>query len=48
LPALVVVDPAGVIRYAHYGDSMSDIPRTEEVLAVLDRINHGPAYTTSV
>ena len=26
MPAQVIIDKAGVVRYAHYGDSMSDIP----------------------
>ena len=39
MPALVVVDKAGVIRYAHYGDSMSDIPTDEDILSLLDKIN---------
>ena len=38
MPALFVIDRNGVIRYAHYGDSMSDIPSNEEVLRVLDQI----------
>jgi peroxiredoxin Q/BCP len=39
LPALMVIDRAGVIRYAHYGDSMSDIPGDDKILALLDKIN---------
>ncbi len=39
MPALMVIDRAGVIRYAHYGDSMSDIPRNGDILALLDKIN---------
>ncbi len=38
MPALFVIDKQGVIRYAHYGESMSDIPSTSEVLAVLDSL----------
>jgi peroxiredoxin len=38
MPALFVIDLQGLIRYAHYGDSMSDIPSNAEVLAVLDGI----------
>ena len=38
MPALFVVDKEGVIRYERYGDSMSDIPTTAEVLAVLDAL----------
>lgn len=39
MPALFVIDPQGVIRYLHYGDSMADIPPNSEVLAVLEQIN---------
>lgn len=39
MPAMFVIDQNGVIRYAHYGNSMSDIPENREVLEVLDRIN---------
>ena len=38
MPALFVIDLDGMIRYAHYGDSMSDIPPNEEVLAAVDAI----------
>ena len=39
MPALVVVGKDGSIPYRHHGDSMQDIPPTEEVLAVLDSLN---------
>jgi peroxiredoxin Q/BCP len=39
LPAQVIVDKAGKVRYAHYGRSMSDIPANAELLALLDRLN---------
>lgn len=39
MPALFVIDRQGVIRFAHYGDSMQDIPPNELVLEVLDQIN---------
>lgn len=39
LPALMVIDKGGAIRYRHYGSSMQDIPPNEEVLGVLDRLN---------
>lgn len=35
LPAMAVIDQHGLIRSVHYGSSMSDIPRNEEVLALL-------------
>ena len=39
MPALFVVDREGRIRYAHYGDSMQDIPANEAILEVLDSLN---------
>jgi peroxiredoxin len=39
MPALLVVDKRGVIRFAHFGDSMADIPKNEVVLALLDQLN---------
>jgi len=38
LPAQVIVDKGGRVRYAHYGRSMSDIPSNDEILAVLDQL----------
>jgi peroxiredoxin len=38
LPALMVVDKMGRVVYRHYGTSMSDIPRSDEMLAVLDEL----------
>jgi peroxiredoxin Q/BCP len=39
MPAIFVIDREGVIRYGHYGDSMSDIPSNEEILGVIDRLS---------
>ncbi len=39
MPAQVIVDKAGIARFAHYGHSMSDIPENAEVLAILDGLN---------
>jgi peroxiredoxin Q/BCP len=39
MPALMVLDKAGEVVYAHYGGSMEDIPPNREILAVLDRLN---------
>ncbi len=38
MPALVIVDGEGNIRYRHYATWMSDIPEDSEVLGVLDRV----------
>jgi peroxiredoxin len=39
MPALVVVDKGGKVHYRHYGESMSDIPPNDEILALLDDMN---------
>jgi peroxiredoxin Q/BCP len=38
MPALLVVDAAGQIRYARYSTWMTDYPPTAELLVVLDRL----------
>lgn len=42
MPALVVIDKWGRIRYSHYGESMSDIPTDDEILSLLDNLNKEP------
>jgi peroxiredoxin len=37
MPAIFIIDPQGVIRYSHYGDSMSDIPDNVELFTVIDQ-----------
>ena len=39
MPAQIVIDKKGEIRYAHYARSMRDIPPNEEILALLDELN---------
>jgi peroxiredoxin len=39
MPALMVIDKAGQVRYKHYGGSMADIPSNREILDVLDELN---------
>ena len=39
MPLVTVVDQKGLIRFAHYGASMSDIPKNEVLLDVIDRLN---------
>jgi peroxiredoxin Q/BCP len=39
MPAQLIVDRGGTVRYVHYGHSMSDIPPNEELLALLDQLN---------
>jgi peroxiredoxin Q/BCP len=45
MPAQVVVDKAGRVRYLHYGRSMSDIPPNSELLALLDELSQGNEST---
>jgi peroxiredoxin Q/BCP len=39
MPAQVIVDRQGIVRYAHYGKAMMDIPENEELLSLIDEIN---------
>lgn len=39
MPAQVIIDKAGCVRFAHYGHSMSDIPANTELVELLDKIN---------
>ena len=39
MPLVCVVDANGMIRYAHYGKSMSDIPANKILLDVIDELN---------
>ncbi len=36
IPAQMVIDKHGILRYVHYSRSMKDIPENAEVLALLD------------
>jgi peroxiredoxin Q/BCP len=39
VPAMLLIDKKGRIRYQHYSESMSDIPENELVLGMLDKMN---------
>ena len=39
MPAQVIIDKEGIARYAHYGHSMSDIPKNKELLDIIREIN---------
>ncbi len=41
MPAQVIVDKDGVVRFVHYGHAMSDIPENAEILELLDQVNIG-------
>jgi peroxiredoxin len=38
MPAQVIVDLRGRVRFAHYGHSMMDIPANSEILDLLDKL----------
>lgn len=38
MPAQVLVDKQGIARFVHYGKSMRDIPPTEEIVTLIDKI----------
>jgi peroxiredoxin Q/BCP len=35
LPAQMLIDTSGTLRYVHYGHSMADIPANEEILQLI-------------
>lgn len=36
MPAQMIVDKTGQLRYVHYGKSMKDIPENSEMLSLID------------
>ncbi len=41
MPALMLIDTSGLLRYVHYGHSMADIPDNEEILQLLASVRGG-------
>jgi peroxiredoxin len=39
MPAQLIIDKKGMIRYMHYGNSMSDIAENSEILSKIDNLN---------
>lgn len=39
MPAQVLIDSEGTVRFVHYGKSMQDIPSVDQMLALIDSIN---------
>jgi peroxiredoxin Q/BCP len=39
MPAQVIVDLGGRVRYVYYGNSMTDIPANAEIIVILDQLN---------
>ena len=38
MPAQMIIDKKGFLRFIHYGHDMSDIPANEEVLSLLESL----------
>jgi peroxiredoxin Q/BCP len=36
MPAVLLIDPKGRILFQQYGESMSDIPKNEEIFQIMD------------
>ncbi len=41
MPAQLIIDREGQVRFVHYGHSMGDIPSNAEIWGLLDEINGG-------
>lgn len=39
MPAQVLIDKSGIIRYRHLGNSMADITDNRKILSLLDELN---------
>lgn len=37
MPAQVLINKSGIVRYVHYGHSMSDIPSNEELIGLITK-----------
>jgi len=37
MPAQMLIDKQGMLRFAHYGNSMQDIPDSAEIFEILDQ-----------
>ena len=38
MPAQMLIDKSGMLRFVHYGHSMSDIPSNEEILSLMNLV----------
>ena len=45
MPASLLIDKNGKIRYKHFGESMSDIPEKQQILSLLEELNKEDAGT---
>ncbi|MBN1994094.1 MAG: redoxin domain-containing protein [Anaerolineae bacterium] len=42
MPAQMLIDKLGMLRFVHYGHAMSDIPSNEEILSLLNSLRVSP------
>lgn len=47
MPAQALIDKQGIVRYVHYGHSMSDIPENEELWQILEQLNQEEEASTT-
>ncbi len=40
MPGLLIIDGKGIIQWAYYGNSMSDIPKNETLFEILENIKN--------
>ena len=45
MPAQAIIDKQGIVRYVHYGNSMSDIPSNAELLSLINEISQSEIPT---
>jgi peroxiredoxin len=38
MPAQFLIDKEGIVRYAHFANSMKDIPDNKEILKIIDQL----------
>ncbi len=43
MPAQMIIDKQGLLRFIHFGHDMSDIPENQELMTLLEKINTLPA-----
>lgn len=39
MPAQMIIDKQGILKYVHYGHDMTDIPKNSEIIDLLDQMN---------
>ena len=39
MPAQMLIDKSGVLRYVHYGHSMSDIPSNDDIFKLIEQFH---------